>query len=426
MRSHRTPLLALALVGALAAAPIAAPIGAQDLEITTDLLDRFVTAHDKEKADLAALDPQLAEIDEKVRKFRECKLAFDAAGSMTRSPLGGLAARAGIRARCGANSEAEIRRQKTTLTTRTTAAAAQAGNLTVPQFTRLNTRLERVYLYGDRAGLKEPEIVAVDARRERFASIFGASGTSGDMRAVADAIASLGGVAGAGAGAGAGRTMPGQWTSDISWMFVSQMFGMMYATGASVFEGAYEPGQWTRWSMKNADEDDDNYTVERAFLARTADGGEWWRFKSVSVSGSGRNATADTVVLEGLFKPQGEGVQQLVRMRGKMPGEREANEMIVPQNMSTVSSLGGFGMRPTPESVAGATVGTERVATPAGSFSAKLVRFGGPGGKQEWWLTETVPGGWVRYRASRAEGENAFTMELVAHGTGARSELGVP
>lgn len=399
----------------------AAPLGAQELELTTDLLDRFVTAHDKEREDLAALDPQLAEIDEKIRKFRECKIAFEVAGSASGSRLGGLAARAGIRARCGANSEAEIERQKTTLRTRTTAAAAQAGSLTVPQFTRLRTRLERIYLYGDRAGLREPELVAVDARRERFASVFGASGVAGDLQAVADAVASLGG-----AGTGGARTMPGQWTADISWMFISQMFGMMYATGASVFEGAYEPGQWTRWTMKSAGDEDDRYSVERAFLTRTADGGEWWRFRSVTVSGSGARATADTIVLEGLFKPQGEGVQQLVRMRGKMPGDREANEMMVPQNMSTVSSLGGFGMRPTKESIEGATVGTERVATEAGSFLAKLVRFGGPGGKQEWWLIESVPGGWVRYRASRAEGDDAFTMELVAHGTGARSELGVP
>jgi hypothetical protein len=399
----------------------AAPLGAQELELTTDLLDRFVTAHDKEREDLAALDPQLAEIDEKIRKFRECKIAFEVAGSASGSRLGGLAARAGIRARCGANSEAEIERQKTTLRTRTTAAAAQAGSLTVPQFTRLRTRLERIYLYGDRAGLREPELVAVDARRERFASVFGASGVSGDLQAVADAVASLGG-----AGTGGARTMPGQWTADISWMFISQMFGMMYATGASVFEGAYEPGQWTRWTMKSAGDEDDRYSVERAFLTRTADGGEWWRFRSVTVSGSGARATADTIVLEGLFKPQGEGVQQLVRMRGKMPGDREANEMMVPQNMSIVSSLGGFGMRPTKESIEGATVGTERVATEAGSFLAKLVRFGGPGGKQEWWLIESVPGGWVRYRASRAEGDDAFTMELVAHGTGARSELGVP
>jgi hypothetical protein len=144
------------------------------------------------------------------------------------------------------------------------------------------------------------------------------------------------------------------------------------------------------------------------------------------VSGSGRNASADTVVLEALFKPEQGGIQRLVRMHGRMPGEASANEMMVPENMSVVSTLGGFGSRPTQESIDGATVGTERVATPAGSFSTKLVRFGGMGGKQEWWLTEAVPGGWVRYTATRAEGDAGFTVELLAHGTGAQSELGVP
>jgi hypothetical protein len=291
----------------------------------------------------------------------------------------------------------------------------------VPQFTRLKTRLERVYLYGDRAGLKEAEVVAVDSRTERFASIYGASGSDADLSAVAAAITSLAGAGGAGA-----RPAAGQWNADMSWMFVGQMFGMMYATGANVFDAGYEPGQWTRWTMKNGDEEDERYTVERAFLLRTADGGEWWRFRSVTTSGSGNRATTDTMVFEGLFKPQGDGVQQLVRMRGKMPGDREANEMMVPQNMSTWSMLGGFGARPTKESVDGATVGTERVATAAGSFSARLVRFGGPGGKQEWWLTESVPGGWVKYQATRSDGDDAFVVELVAHGAGARSELGVP
>jgi hypothetical protein len=83
-------------------------------------------------------------------------------------------------------------------------------------------------------------------------------------------------------------------------------------------------------------------------------------------------------------------------------------------------------MRPTKESVDGATVGNESVTTPAGTFTAKLVRFGSFGGRQEWWLVDSVPGGWVRYKASQSEGGDGFTMELVAHGSGARSELGVP
>jgi hypothetical protein len=93
--------------------------------------------------------------------------------------------------------------------------------------------------------------------------------------------------------------------------------------------------------------------------------------------------------------------------------------------MSTVNMWGMFGARPTPESVAGATVGTESLRTPAGSFTAKRVRFGTPGGRQEWWITDQVPGGWVKYRVSESDTEVNYVMELVAHGTGAKSELGV-
>lgn len=394
---------------------------AQEGALTTDVLDRYVTAHDRERELLTAAEPKLAEIEERIRKFRECKTAFEAAGSMSGSRLGGLAARAGIRARCGANSEADIEKEKKAVTDKATADAAAAGNFTVTAFTRLRTRLERIYANGDRAGLTAPEIEAVDSRAPRFANIFGGAGvTSADARAVADAMNSLG-VALGGAGA---RVMPGQWTADASWMYVNHMFAMMYGTGANVFDKPYTPGQWTRWQMQGEDEDD-KQVVERAFLMATADGGEWWRFKSISSYRDGNRTVADTIILEGLFKKMSEGTQQLVRMRGKMPGDREANEMLVPQNMTTVNTWGMFAARPTPESVEGATVGTETLRTPAGSFTAKRVRFGTPGGRQEWWITDQVPGGWVKYRVSESDTEVNYVMELVAHGTGAKSELGV-
>lgn len=400
-RLHRLALL-------LVVAPIA--IGAQEITLTTDVLDRYVTAHDKEREDLAALDPRLREIDQRIRRFRECKIAFEAAGSASRSRLGGLAARAGIRARCGANNEEDIAKEKDELREAATAGAARASGFTVPQFARLRTRLERIYGYGDRAGLSAPELEAVNARTERFASIYGGG------QAIADAVAGLGG----GAAGASGRPMPGQWTPDISWMYIGQMFGMMYATGANVFDGEYDPGEWTRWSMRGSD-DDNSTTVERAFISRGEDGAEWWRYKTIY----SQENRADTIVIEGLFKPAGEGMQTLVRMRGRMPGDTEANELMVPEHMTTLSSLGMFGSRPTKESVDGATVGTESVTTPSGSFTAKRVRFGGAGGRQEWWLTEQVPGGWVKYQVTPTDGEGSFVMELIGHGTGARSELGV-
>lgn len=380
-----------------------APVFAQDITLTTDVLDRYVTSYDKEREEIAALDPKLREIDQRIRRFRECKIAFEAAGSASRSRLGALAARAGIRARCGANSEADIEREKTVMREQATQRAAQVGNFTVPVFQRLGIRLERIYAYGDRAGLSAPEIEAVDARRERFGSIYGVSAA-----AVEAAIGGLGRGA-------TGRPVPGQWTADYTWLYIGQLWGMMYGTGANVFDEEYQPGQWTRWELTSGD-DDDKAIVERAFISKDEDGREWWRYKSVM--------SGDTIVLEGLFKDAGDGLQELVRMRGRMPGEKEPNEMMVPENMTMLQAWGMFRTRPTEESVDGATVGTENLTTPAGTFSAKRVRFGSTGGRQEWWLSSTVPGGWVQYTVNAEAKDDGFRMRLIAHGTGATSELG--
>lgn len=382
----------------------AAPAAAQEITLTTDVLDRYVTSYDKEREELAALDPKLREIDQRIRRFRDCKIAFEAAGSATRSRLGGLAARAGIRARCGANSEDEIAREKETARTQAITRAAQAGSFTLPQYQRLGLRLERIYAYGDRAGLSAPEVEAVNARRERFGSIYGVSAA-----AVEAAIGGLGRGA-------TGRPVPGQWTADYTWLYIGQLWGMMYGTGANVFDEEYQPGQWTRWELTSGDDADDKAIVERAFISKDADGREWWRYKSIM--------GGDTVVLEGLFKDAGDGLQELVRMRGRMPGEREPNEMMVPENMTMLQAWGMFRSRPTKESVDGATVGTENVSTPAGTFSAKRVRFGSTGGRQEWWLSSNVPGGWVQYVVSAEEKDDGFRMRLIAHGSGAASELG--
>ena len=54
---------------------------------------------------------------------------------------------------------------------------------------------------------------------------------------------------------------------------------------------------------------------------------------------------------------------QIVRMRGKLPGNPEAQEMIVPQAFSVMPLSGAFQGRPTQESMDGATVGTETVGS---------------------------------------------------------------
>jgi hypothetical protein len=135
----------------------------------------------------------------------------------------------------------------------------------------------------------------------------------------------------------------------------------------------------------------------------------------------GGNDVVDTVTLEAMFKPMGPQVKQLVRMRGKLPGNPEPQEMIVPQAMSMLPMSGAFGMKPTPESLDGATVGAETVDR----FSAKHVKFGMGGGSIEWWLADAAPGGVVKFKASNNSGKGTYQMEMVAQGTGAVSELGI-
>lgn len=182
----------------------------------------------------------------------------------------------------------------------------------------------------------------------------------------------------------------------------------------------YEVGEWTRWRMAESSGGQAD-VMERAFLHRRDDGTEWWRVKLVSDTDEGR----DSITVEGLFNPES---GDFLRMRGKMPGEAEAHEIPVEEGAYTYREP----RRLTAESLEGATVGTEDVRVPAGSFTAQHVRYGDMGGgTYQWWLVDDVPGGLVKYSRS-VEGEGVdgpdpynWVVELVDSGTGATSQLGV-
>ena len=87
--------------------------------------------------------------------------------------------------------------------------------------------------------------------------------------------------------------------------------------------------------------------------------------------------------------------------------------------------MGSFRARPTAESIEGATVGIESITTPAGTFKARHVRFGQPGGTLSWWVDESTTGGWVKFQVMDGGNQPTYVMELVGKGTGATSELGV-
>lgn len=212
-------------------------------------------------------------------------------------------------------------------------------------------------------------------------------------------------------------SFPDSWTPRWTNLYTSYLFGVAFHSGSYVVteEDVYEPGEWSRWRMVDGGETTPTI-IERAFLARTDEGDEWWRVKYINTDDD------EEIVLEGLFSSDR---SELLRLRGRFPGE-EAKEMPVEE--------GTYGYaeptRLTEQSVEGATVGTETVTVPAGTFQARHVRYGQPGSTLEWWLNNDVPGGMVRY-LQRADGDaeaempQTWTAELEAYGSGAESELGV-
>jgi hypothetical protein len=374
------------------------------LDITEAILDRFFTAHAKEKAERDGVAPQVEDQDAKIAKYEQCKRDFEAAGSASGSRLGGLAARVGIKAKCGDADAAALRKQRQKIVDGPEIAAAAAGGFQLPEYRGYRDRI-RGWLEGDASGFTTAGLAVLKARESQLRGAYGIT-----------AVASGGG------GGGRGMRGPAVWNTDFAWVWISQLFAVQYLSGATMFEKDYTPGEWTKWKVSTS-EDGDVQETEKAFIGRTADGGEWWRMKTITKHSDG----ADTVSLEALFKPE-EGnqyVQRLVRMRAKLPGNAEPQEMMVPEQWSTWNMNGSFSGRPTKESIDGATVGTESVTTPAGTFSARHVRFGQGGGTLDWWLDDKSTGGWVKFSAIDNDKKPMYTMELVGKGTGAKSELGV-
>lgn len=383
--------------------------GQRVIDLTSDLLDRFLKGADAEQVELGKSEDQLKAIDTKLKEFRECKKNFDlASGSGGKL---GMAARIALRAKCGASDEDGIMKDRNKITEGPANAGAKAAGMKTGDFTSLKEKIT-AYMHGDRMGFSQPGLDLLKSRESDLS------------RAMGMPVVQMG----AGGGASRGGRMSGAWTTDYAWAYIGQLFAMQYASGAAMFEEDYKPGEWTRWSMTDTGNKDETQTVERAFLALQPDSAEWWRTKTISTWKDGGKEVADTVIMEALYKPTSEWTKELVRVRAKLPGNKDAQELLVPQGMGMINYNGAiFGSRPTKESIEGATLGEEKVTTKAGTFTAKHIRFGAGGGNLDWWLSKEAPGGWVKFsgRSDSGDDKDVYTMELIAKGTGAKSELGV-
>ena len=427
---HRPILRVAIVVAALLVSAVPASARAQDAEITQAVLDFFFKARTAEAAEEDKVEDQMKDVDARIAKFNECRKTYDIAGAGGRMQQ--MAAKAAMKAKCGATDDGALQKEKAALREGPEKAALAAGGFkSVKEYRRMKDRLA-LYLGGNTESFNDNEQKLLASRKGDLSRMMGMAAAQPQRLTIGGVEITSGGESDARSGrAYRGRNTRGVrgggWNTDMAWSHISGMFETMYLSGAMMFEKPYKPGEWTRWELTESDVPDEKTIIERAMFAKTPEGAEWWRTKTINQYKEDGKAKADTVILESLFKNEDQYIRRLVRMRAKMPGKTESEELMVPENWSTWNML-AFPYKPTPESVEGATVGIEKVA----GVDAKHVKFGGSnGGNMEWWLSDALPGGLARFRhtdddVSGADGKPVvWSMDLVAKGTGAKSELGV-
>lgn len=398
----RTVLLAVLALGFSASSA-----GAQNVSITDDLITRFLSGVAAEKPELAKVGDALAAQDQKIAAFRKCYKDMQDAAAAAGKSLGGITGRVAVRAKCGASNDEDMLKERNKLIEVPEKVGAAAAGMKQRDYS-MTKELATLYLDGGRS-FDQGALTVLGKRAGELSAALG----------VALAQAQGNGGGGGRTGAMMGGAGMRVFTPDMTWAYVGYLWGLMYMSGATMFEKPYDPGQWTKWEIADAGQPDQKLALERAMIRRDPDKSEWWRIKTVQTNGQ----QTDTITLESQFKPLDEQgtMMQVVRMRGRMPGDAEGKELMVPQQLSMLGATSMFPFKPTAESLAGATVGTESVA----GFSAKHVKFGAGGGNMEWWLADNAPGGVVKVQFSGQGDDQKWTMNMTGSGEGAQSELGL-
>ena len=207
-------------------------------------------------------------------------------------------------------------------------------------------------------------------------------------------------------------TSPSPNTPEAPGGGVAQMAPMVFSYSLGVgrywiWSRDFREGEWVKFKVIRGD--GQPFFVEIAFLKRLSNGDQWWRVRYIPSSG-------DKLAYEGLFSPD---LGQLKRLRGKSDDK-------APQEIPVFQGSYVRPVRLTKESIEGATVGVETVTVPAGSFTAKHVKYGSVSGSGsvEWWISDKVPGGIVKYVIRDEDNKITTQAVLVSYGTGATTELG--
>jgi hypothetical protein len=207
------------------------------------------------------------------------------------------------------------------------------------------------------------------------------------------------------------RSAGGPAAGSAAWnnaMTAQAQMAFSYAFNAGGFlvgQVGYKPGEYTKFRLDARGEDP--VTMERAFLKRLEDGKEWWRVAWTQGE--------EGLVWEALLEPKS---GKMLRLRAR-DAEGQVGEVPVANDTLYTPAA-----ELTKESVQAATVGSERLETPAGSFQAQHVVYSASGrGKLEWWTSERVPGGVVKYLHEESKGRQAWVSLLSEYGKNATTVL---
>lgn len=395
----------------------AAPVRAQT--ITAESIDRFLAGRAAEKPELDKVGTQSKELQKKIKEWNKCWADLREIGQVVGMRPDGFKAKALARAKCGATSPDGWQDELNNMYEHPEEVGASAAKMNRGEYAQMKERVT-AYLGGDR-NFADGELKALNARAADLSNAMGLAIVKPDA---GGSLARRGGGGGGGISGMIGNAIAGQlrmYTPDMTWAYMSYMNGLLYMSGATMFETDYKSGAWTQWKIEDSSRPDEHTVLERAMLRRDPDKSELWRTKTITVGPE----QADTIIMEQLMKPldpQGT-TMKIVRMRAKFPGDSAGKELMVPENMNTLSPQ-AFGQKPTAESIEGATVGTDNISAAGQTYAAKHVQYGSGTGTMDWWMSDKVPGGLVKVQSTTRGEEGKWTMTLTGTGTGAKSELG--
>ncbi|HLR76789.1 MAG TPA: Ig-like domain-containing protein [Balneolaceae bacterium] len=181
---------------------------------------------------------------------------------------------------------------------------------------------------------------------------------------------------------------------------------MFSSFGYSVNMEPYNESEFTVWRMSG--DNDDILTMKKAFLKENEKGQQWWRMEII------QDDEESKYVAEILFSKDKD---KILRYREQIDAEEIQEKPVTDDWYSKPIDL-------TEESIEGAVVEkAASVETPAGTFTADLLKFGpAPGTTLKIWKTEDVPGGVVKYQ-SLSDEEVITSSILIDFGSGAETML---